>query len=69
MKKIQKSEDDISLILNTIKWKFTLDTNNKLLTALFDMNYHNLTLRARFNRRFWVTQWSKIYKKLTECVF
>ena len=27
------------------------------------------TLRAPFNRRYWVTEWSKILKKLRECVF
>ena len=69
MKKFQKPEDEISLILNITEWEFTLETNNKLLAALFDMNGQNLTLQALFNRRSWVTGWSKIFKKLTECIF
>ena len=57
------------IVFYIIKWKFTKGTNNKLFAALFDMSDHDVTLRAPFNRRSWVTRWSKIFKKLRECVF
>ena len=69
MKKFQKLEQEISSILNNIKWKFTNGTYNKLLAALFDLSGHNLALRTPFNRRSWVTQWRKIFKKVRVCVF
>ena len=69
MKKFQKHDQEISLIFNIINWKFTKGTNNKLLAALFDISGDNLSLRAPFNRRSWVTRWLKIFKKLRECVF
>ena len=69
MKKFQKPDKGILLIFCIFKWKFTKGSNNKLLAALFDMSDHDLTLRAPFNRRSWVTKWSKIFKKLRECVF
>ena len=69
MKKFQKHDQEISLIFNIIKWKFTKGTNNKLLAALFDISGDNLSLRVPFNRRSWVTRLSKIFKKLRECVF
>ena len=60
----KKQFDFINIIVN---WKFTKSTNNKLLATLFDMTAHDSTLRAPFNRRSWVTKWSKIFKKLQEC--
>ena len=69
MKKFQKHDQEISLIFNIIKWKFTKGTNNKLLAALFDISGDNLSLRVPFNLRSWVTRWWKIFKKLRECVF
>ena len=40
-----------------------------LKAALFDINGHNFAFRASFNRRSWVTRLSKIFQKVTECVF
>ena len=70
MKKFQKPDKGILLFFYIIKWNLTKGTNNKLLAALFDMSDHDLTLRAPFNRRSWVTKWSKIFKKTNSmCIF
>ena len=69
MKKIRKPDKGILFIFYIIKWKFTKGSKSKLLTALFDMSDRDLTLRAPFYRRSWVTKWSKIFKKSKECVF